>query len=693
MKKSIFLFLSIFLSILLIACKNKETIKETYYATKDDYKIYEIGQDATIFVIDEDNNLYHNRITKVEENETSDDREEVIYSTDKSYIDKYNVDGTLVNSYEGRIPNHPVLYQQRFYGTRGYGDDPLELIETSLITAEVNGHAEEQGSMAMKYEEKVLTTIPWFDNSQSIYLAIADHKVFVIGSHRDYVNQTFTSMKEDGYRYTGNKIAVYDIYTSQWEVLDIEYPISMNTTYDNRLLIYAYDKELGYYFTYYEPDTTVYSQTVYSDIRYLDYFVVYNDSNDLLYIENNSMIVSTNPSDTTTKTEMIPVDNTISRYNIKATQEYTYYVDSTMTSIIRLRNAAYLRDNKNIVTLQRKYISYMAPFGLGYSFKILEKDKNEMALSVLSNDDSFDLFQLHSNDDISYHIQEKGVFYPLNDVTGVREYLDACFPYIKETATTKDGDIWMLPIFVDIPTYIYNDNFCEEMNIDFNQNMDIDTFIKTVHQVSNSPETKDLYFNLKDDVVRNILLEYLKEEQDFDTDTFRQLAINMKQYLNYEQDSTHGKSMLNASYTLFKERNFLYLLQRSVDSQLYFKEDEILHAMNIPSINNSQTRMASCYFIAVNPASENISESLNYISSLSKYLMQTTDYIMVQDRNHYTDTQIMDELYEIYSNGEIQFTLEYEIYQEDFDSYLRNEIDLDTFISESNRKLKIYLEE
>lgn len=693
MKKSKFLILSSFLSILLIACKNQETIKETYYATKDDYKIYEMGQDATIFVVDEDNNLYHNRTTKVEENETIDDGEEVIYSTDKSYIDKYNVDGTLVNSYEGRIPNHPVLYQQRFYGTRGYGDDPLELIETSLITSEVNGYAEEQGSMTMKYEEKVLTTMPWFDNSQSIHLAIADHKVFVIGSHRDYANQTFTSMKEDGYRYTGNKIAVYDLNTSQWEVLDIEYPISMNTTYDSRLLIYAYDKELGYYFTYYEPDTAVYSQAVYNDTRYLDYFIVYNDSNDFLYIENYKTIVSTNPSDSTIKKEMIPIDSTISKYHVKATKEFTYYVDGTRSNIIRLKNEAYLRNNKNIVTLQRKQISYMAPFGLGYSFKVLEKDKDEMALSILSKDDSFDLFQLHSNDDISYHIKEKAVFYPINDVPGVKEYLDACFPYIKVAATTTDGDIWMLPIFVDIPTYIYNNNLIKENNIDFNQNMDIDTFIKTVHQVSSSPKTKDLYFNLKDDVVRNIFLEYLKEQQDFDTDTFRQLAINMKQYLNYQLDSSHGKSMLNASYTLYKERDFLYLLQRGVESQLYFKWDEILHAMSIPSINNSQTRMASCYFIAVNPASENISESLNYISSLSKYLMQTTDYIMVQDRNHYTDTQIMDELYEIYSNGEIQFTLEYEIYQEDFDSYLRNEIDLDTFISEANRKLKIYLEE
>ena len=59
----------------------------------------------------------------------------------------------------------------------------------------------------------------------------------------------------------------------------------------------------------------------------------------------------------------------------------------------------------------------------------------------------------------------------------------------------------------------------------------------------------------------------------------------------------------------------------------------------------------------------------------------------------YPDTKYMDDLYDIYSNGEICFTYDSEIYLEDFEKYLRDEIDLDTFIQEANRKLKIYLEE
>lgn len=49
-----------------------------------------------------------------------------------------------------------------------------------------------------------------------------------------------------------------------------------------------------------------------------------------------------------------------------------------------------------------------------------------------------------------YHLREKGLFYPLNEVAGIQEYLDACFPYVKEAATDEDGNVWMLPVTVDI---------------------------------------------------------------------------------------------------------------------------------------------------------------------------------------------------------------------------------------------------
>lgn len=53
----------------------------------------------------------------------------------------------------------------------------------------------------------------------------------------------------------------------------------------------------------------------------------------------------------------------------------------------------------------------------------------------------------------------------------------------------------------------------------------------------------------------------------------------------------------------------------------------------------------------------------------------------------------MDDIYEIYSNGEIQFTYPDEIFMDTFEQYLASEIDLESFIKEADRRLDTYLKE
>lgn len=53
----------------------------------------------------------------------------------------------------------------------------------------------------------------------------------------------------------------------------------------------------------------------------------------------------------------------------------------------------------------------------------------------------------------------------------------------------------------------------------------------------------------------------------------------------------------------------------------------------------------------------------------------------------------MDDLYSIYSNGDIQFTMPGELYTDNFNEYLKGNMELDDFIKESNRKLDVFLNE
>lgn len=90
------------------------------------------------------------------------------------------------------------------------------------------------------------------------------------------------------------------------------------------------------------------------------------------------------------------------------------------------------------------------PFGCGYEMErsVLEMDK--FALKVMALDKDFDVCFVDSDDSFSYNLRENGVFYPLNEIEGVQEYLDACFPYVRDAATDRNGNIWMLPLTVDI---------------------------------------------------------------------------------------------------------------------------------------------------------------------------------------------------------------------------------------------------
>ena len=109
------------------------------------------------------------------------------------------------------------------------------------------------------------------------------------------------------------------------------------------------------------------------------------------------------------------------------------------------------------------------PFGCGYEIQHTELTQDKFALKVMALDKDFDLCYVNSYGSFGYSMKEYGVFYPLNDIPRIQEYLDACFPYVKEAATDVDGNIWMLPIAVDIPGVVVKKDATDEVL--FKENM------------------------------------------------------------------------------------------------------------------------------------------------------------------------------------------------------------------------------
>jgi|GEM_PF-1781806 len=97
--------------------------------------------------------------------------------------------------------------------------------------------------------------------------------------------------------------------------------------------------------------------------------------------------------------------------------------------------------------------------------------------------------------------------------------------------------------------------------------------------------------------------------------------------------------------------------------------------------------------LCVNPESKNLKATLQYISSYCKYMLTLDDVLMFSDRSKYKMNKLIDDLYEIYSNGEIQFIYPNELFIDDLTKYMAGILDLESVIKESERRLDIYLNE
>jgi len=97
--------------------------------------------------------------------------------------------------------------------------------------------------------------------------------------------------------------------------------------------------------------------------------------------------------------------------------------------------------------------------------------------------------------------------------------------------------------------------------------------------------------------------------------------------------------------------------------------------------------------LAVNPQSERLEDTLEYISVFCKYMMNKKDSFLLADEAMYTDTPFIREQYELYANGDINFRMDLEVYRGDFDDYICGRKELEETIKEVERKRKIYVGE
>ena len=464
------------------------------------------------------------------------------------------------------------------------------------------------------------------------------------------------------------------------EFFDVEVALNIFKTKEETLMIYYYNEEQGFGFLEYLPQERVVKEVGNFSTSAVEGFGSCEEG--YLFFKDFKLFYGTLDG----VEAQITTDSSWIGDEVEYFNGFAFYYDYEEDMVERVCVTDTLRENKTIRLLVNMVDSIQL-YNCGYQIIKQEVDMETFSLKALAGDSDFDLYLLNSRYPNAYNIKKNGAFYALNDVPGVQEYLDACFPNLKEVAINEEGDIWMLPIRLDVPLLLYDKVYCEAQGIDFSK-MNYKEFIAFTEQAEREQDGKIM--NAK--IMNEFFVQYFHVEDSFDTELFRSYAIQFKSL--YEEIKEEIYTILPN----FDSTEFFYdyipfqhfLLSHYED---YIKKVEQVEVMEVPKITEGIPNLGTVTFFAVNPQSENLEATLVYLSTLCRYLMTLENSFLLADTTTYLDTPFVQECYDLYKTGEIYFAMEEAVYFNTFCEYLEGTLTLEEMIQEIERKLEMYLKE
>lgn len=684
MKKLLFILAISLTLIILTSCEkaNKDheifDVKEVYFSYAPD--------NAECFAVSDDGILY------VPKNNTEEDA-----FNGNIIINAFNLNGEKIKNYEielnGKIKHictddNNVLY----FSVK-------EDITKNLIVSEY----ETLYSYDTKSQElKELLCLDSFNMVKKI--SYLNDCLYILGIDPMYINKEYDNWEGDyRYEYDGTVLKSYNISNSKTisekclEIIFDDLPSDFSINPNGGIIIFAHDSEGGYYFADVNLNDKSTGKKIYRDIPFTISFAA--DDKGVVFFSLNGSKLSTNTfvlchtvlNDDSGISDVMPNVTVRTADSIIYKKGFTFYLNMNTEKIERIKNSVYVKDNPKIkVISSTRYGTDI--FSSGYVIDFSMQDYEGFALTVLSRDKSYDICYMGSNQDFSSNIRDKGSFYPLNDVPGVKEFLNSCFPFIKEAATDSDGNIWMIPIDVSVPIIAFNDENCKKIGIDFNSST-LQDFINNLKIAEKSGDGLHYWLNKNQLVHRNIM-KYLRSNKTLDTPEFRQLAMLIKDNLFSQLNEDYFGTPSDLAFFMGNtDLLFMSIDSRSFQTRSFLIGRNELKAVAVTDAGSDNLNSADCIYLCVNPDSNNLKSTLEYITAICEYMMNIKDFYMFTDKAQYTDLNYAKELYNIYENSIIDFNISDEIFAVDFDRYLEGDISIDDFIKEADRKLAIYYNE
>ncbi|WOO36611.1 hypothetical protein R2R35_22925 [Anaerocolumna sp. AGMB13020] len=631
--------------VIVSGCSRKEE-KEMKLPIKTDFLSYSEGMPSA-YTVDQNGLVYTARDTYKEKNEE--------FSV---IIERYDLEGDITASFS-------------LINSLGSSVEAMAAVDNSLyLTAQ---ESSTEGSFSVLYSLDMLTgkleklcELPFLQEiKQLIYL---EQRVYILSNRLIY-------------------LSLSDFKTYE---LGVELPVSIALKEDNSLMIQNSTNSGGYSLLSYNPKkdslTTV---AEYKTGKFVN-FAVCGKGEQIIYAydKNPRGLVLSPVNSLEEEAELYPeaaVYN--SNFGIYYVKGQVYCITKKLT-LVRFSLDAYLQGDRVLRYISAGYQSD-EPFGCGYTMKRTELEDDKFALKVLAQDKDYDLCLMNSDSYFSYNIRENGIFYPLNEVKGINEYLNACYPYVKEAATDEDGNIWMLPIGVDIPGWLVNKNNLEQEDLGLKNNMTYEEFYWVVNSMTGEQKNRSSYNAMV--VYMNFISQNYRQSADLNRPDFARTIKLFQQY-----DSTMPQTINVFDINVLQDKVLFAYIRQSADYENYlqqFKKTKELAVYSMPKQQAGDPNTGSCTFLAVNAGTRYPKEVLSYLEELIAYISSRETSPLYFKGQEKETNGLRSSLEQLYENGEIVFNIDREVYSEGLFKTIEQGGSLTDYIYETQRKLEVYFKE
>ncbi len=533
-------------------------------------------------------------------------------------------------------------------------------------------------------ETEVMADYRFYDTVHQMILQ--DGRLYLLGA-REYSVDARRPSGSNGYSFYEDRIIYYQMDEGESYVIGIDRPIHMAFAENGELMVHAYVDGEGYRMLAYDPvQDSIQTVAKFEDYHILE-FAVCHDGKDLIYSYNRNSrgLVLARMDGLGSETELCP-GNLMG--NILDTKLFyrdgEIYLLNRDNNVMRFALEDVYRGNTAIRYISPGY-EVDAPYGCGYAMERQELEEDKFVLKVLAQDSDYDLCLIDTIDSSSYNLRKNGVFYPLNDVPGVAEYLERCFPYVKEAATKDDGTVWVLPVAVYMPGLIVQESTVKELGIPLRRDMTWEEFAPMFAAMT--PQQRELVSLSR--IVCSMLFfqQYFGRYDTVEQEAFRR---NVAAFQQFDEDMWLALYQENGRY-LFYYTRYMRDYMNDYYKEKYYGKDAKVYSM--PKLSSGDANTGTCILLAVNPASDRLQETLDFLADYVAWQMAEEVLPPFFQQPVPPVDSFEAEVYALYQNGEIAFTVDEDVYLEGFYEMLDGKKDVEEYIRGTERKLRIYFGE